>query len=77
MRNQIYKCYAVSATTLRHRKSVVLRVRYLRRWNNEGKTPVPIYHFYPKGKAEDKGYTLSEGLKRFPESEYKWVEIKE
>lgn len=53
------------------------RVRYIRSWNNEGKFPTPIYHFYPNGKAEDKGYTLAVGLKRFPEKHYEWVEIKE
>lgn len=53
------------------------RVRYLRRWKNEGRVPTPVYHFYPNGKAEDKGYTLAEGLKRFPENKYEWVEIRE
>lgn len=55
----------------------MIRVRYLRRWKNEGRVPTPVYHFYPNGKAEDKGYTLAEGLKRFPENKYEWVEIRE
>lgn len=53
------------------------RVRYLIRWNNEQRNPVPTYHFYPKGKAEDKGYALAEGLRRFPETKYEWVKINE
>lgn len=53
------------------------RIRYLLRWNNAYKIPLPTYHFYPNGKAEAKGYTLAEGLKRFPENKYEWVKIDE
>lgn len=53
------------------------RVRYLLRWNNDAKIPIPLYFFYPKGKVEEKGYTLPEGLKRYPESQYEWVKIDE
>lgn len=53
------------------------RIRYLIRWDNVKRNPTPIYHFYPNGKAEDEGYTLAEGLKRFPESKYEWVKINE
>jgi len=53
------------------------KIRYLLRWNNEGKFPTPLYHFYPKGKAEEKGYSLSEGLRRFPENRFTWERISE
>ena len=53
------------------------RIRVLRRWDNDKERPTPVYYFYPKGKAEDKGYTLSEGLRRFPETKWHWVMINE
>lgn len=64
-------------TVKNYKRNVMRRIRVLRRWDNDKERPTPIYYFYPKGKAEDKGYTLSEGLRRFPETKWHWVMINE
>lgn len=53
------------------------KVRYLLRWTKGENRPVPLYYFYPKGKAEGEGMELAQALRRYPEHKYQWELIRE